>query len=160
MLSLAIRSQHVCGKASERLSFRTQATAGLRKAPARAGLDSRHNLQVLAKKTNPEKTGSGAKGFGAKSPAASTAKPASSFTLLTKDELATAHEFFLFARKPDGRWLPIGDISVKDGKDAPDAIKERRGVLVEYTEQRYMALKCLKKGENIEFGYRLQRGST
>eukprot|EP00854_Cymbomonas_tetramitiformis_P001161 gene1161-1732_t len=46
----------------------------------------------------------------------------SSFTLLTKDELATAHEFFLFARKPDGR----------------------RGVLVEYTEQRYMALKCLK----------------
>mmetsp|Transcript_13338 Transcript_13338/g.18220 ORF Transcript_13338/g.18220 Transcript_13338/m.18220 type:complete len:300 (+) Transcript_13338:42-941(+) len=111
---------------------------------------------------------SGGRGFGSKNTASSASSPARSwgegmFSQLPKDlKFEDQAEYFLFARKTKqdsepGRWLPLGDITLQIGDSVDKAVKERRVLLKEFAQLRYLNLKVLKKGEDLEYAARVQR---
>mmetsp|Transcript_6483 Transcript_6483/g.12299 ORF Transcript_6483/g.12299 Transcript_6483/m.12299 type:complete len:281 (+) Transcript_6483:129-971(+) len=91
-------------------------------------------------------------------------RPELKYPELDKDvEHQDTAEYFLFVRKikadkTPGRWLPVGDITIDKEAKVEAAAKERRVLLKEFAQMKYMTLRFLKSGETIEYGSRVQRG--
>eukprot|EP00242_Pyramimonas_sp_CCMP2087_P016729 CAMPEP_0198209596 /NCGR_PEP_ID=MMETSP1445-20131203/17293_1 /TAXON_ID=36898 /ORGANISM="Pyramimonas sp., Strain CCMP2087" /LENGTH=256 /DNA_ID=CAMNT_0043883435 /DNA_START=68 /DNA_END=835 /DNA_ORIENTATION=+ len=73
-------------------------------------------------------------------------------------------EYFMFVRKlsdekEPGRWMPLGDIAISADASVEAACRERRDILLDYAEIKYVAMKVLIKrlGERLEYGVRVQR---
>jgi len=122
--------------------------------------------QSKSKKPAPS-TGGG--GFGAKRQVEKPQPNRQTFSFSQLDEslkVSETAEYFLFVRKrgddetEPGRWLPLGDITIESDAKVEAAVKERRGLLREYSQVKYLKLKILKKGERLEYGARVQRAPT
>lgn len=127
--------------------------------------------KTKAKKTNSKKasTSTGGSGFGAKRQVEETRPNKNLYNYPRLDEslkISETAEYFLFVRKrgddetEPGRWMPVGDITIESDAKVESAVKERRGILRDYSQVKYMKLKILKKGERLEYGARVQRAPT
>jgi len=127
---------------------------------------SKTKAKPKAKKTT-IKTNTGG-GFGAARPEPEAAAPQHTFDFpQLPEDLAYEDqaEYFLFVRKTKeggepGKWNPLGDITVEaaNSNGIEAAVKERRAVLKEYAQRKYIALNIMKQGEALQYGARVQRG--
>mmetsp|Transcript_12785 Transcript_12785/g.46775 ORF Transcript_12785/g.46775 Transcript_12785/m.46775 type:complete len:221 (-) Transcript_12785:108-770(-) len=107
------------------------------------------------------------KGFGAKPKPEDGRREVGGHLDLEVDKLSRddTKEFFLFARKveangQEGKWMPLGDIVLREDASLGEALKERMETLVRYSKGSFVPMRMLRRGERIQIGARLQFGKT